>query len=115
MEESRLASYRPAAKMSVVAYALALLVGCFGAHRFYLDRPLTGLAMAVISLSPMALLVLPPAYWQQTYEYGVLAVMGVWNAVDMFLIPGWVRECNGEGVFDAPIGAVPPPLPRRSL
>jgi TM2 domain-containing membrane protein YozV len=66
------------------AYFLWFLLGGFGAHRFYLGRPLSGAAMlalmiggVVSSMQPaLAILMLPAS-----------AALSVWWLADAFLIP----------------------------
>jgi len=62
-------------KNVVVAYLLWLFLGVFSAHRFYLGRPGTAIL--------------------QILSYFI--VIGVvWWAVDLFLIPGMVRDKNNQ-------------------
>ncbi|MBD0864596.1 MAG: TM2 domain-containing protein [Rhodobacteraceae bacterium] len=60
-----------------VAYLLALLFGFFGAHRFYLGRPGTAVLMIILTIT----------------VYGMI-IIAIWWLIDLFLIPGWVREFN---------------------
>jgi TM2 domain-containing membrane protein YozV len=70
-----------------VAYLLWFFLGSLGAHRYYLGK--TGTAVAMTLLCVIGLL---------TIFLGVgvflLAVAGIWALVDAFLIPGIVREFN---------------------
>jgi TM2 domain-containing membrane protein YozV len=70
--EQRVTNEKPS---TGVAYLLLIFLGVLGAHRFYLGRTGTGIIMALISLTFVGLL-----------------VTGVWAFIDLFLIPGMVRE-----------------------
>jgi len=62
-------------KNVVVTYVLWLFLGVFSAHRFYLGRPLSAIL--------------------QILSYFIL-IGALWWIVDLFLIPGMVREKNDE-------------------
>jgi TM2 domain-containing membrane protein YozV len=85
-------SVRPV-KETGIAYLFWILLGGFGAHRFYL-----GLAGSAI-----ALIVLWVGGWLLTPLFvGVPMVIagGIWLFVDLFLIPGLVRSQNAsQGYF----------------
>lgn len=67
-----------------VAYLLWIFLGGFAAHRFYLGK--TGSAVAMLLLSLVGWLTL------FVYVGGLfLAILGIWLIVDAFLIPGMVR------------------------
>ncbi|HEV7855779.1 MAG TPA: TM2 domain-containing protein [Herminiimonas sp.] len=70
-----------------VAYLLWFFLGSLGAHRYYLGK--TGTAVAMTLLCVIGLL---------TIFLGVgvflLVVAGIWALVDAFLIPGIVRGFN---------------------
>jgi TM2 domain-containing membrane protein YozV len=70
--EQRVANEKPSA---AVAYILLLFLGLLGAHRFYLGRVGSAIAMLLISLTIVG-----------------AAVTLVWCIVDLFLRPGIVRE-----------------------
>lgn len=70
-----------------VAYLLWFFFGMLGAHRFYLGR--TGSAVAILVLSIAAFVL----------SYVVIGIIIVfvpmiWVLVDLFLIPGITREFN---------------------
>ena len=71
-------------KSNGVTYLLCLLFGGWGVHRFYLRRNGTGAAMLVLWVLglPTALITWFP--------------LGIWVFVDLFLIPGMVRDFNME-------------------
>lgn len=58
-------------KSSPVAYILLIFTCGLGLHRFYLDRPLSGVL----------------------YFFSC-GGFGLWFLIDLFLIPEMVRECN---------------------
>lgn len=73
------------AKSPFVAYLLAILLWGFGAHRLYLGRYLSGIIMLLMwgfgwLTAPILIGWLP------------IAIVAVWNFIDLFLIPGMVRE-----------------------
>ncbi|MCW3474911.1 TM2 domain-containing protein [Rhodovastum sp. RN2-1] len=70
------------------AYVLWFVLGHVGAHRFYLDRKATALAMPV-------LFVLSAAATTVTRIGGLgLVTLLLWALIDAALIPSWVREHN---------------------
>ncbi len=70
-----------------LAYALCLLGGLFGLHRFYLGRDLAAAGMAAITLISLPLL---------GSGLGLLGfvVSGTWAISDLVLIPAMAREAN---------------------
>ncbi len=78
-----------AVKDMAVAYVLAVFLGGFGAHQFYLGN--TGAAVTQLILT----LVGAVTSWLFVGAVLLFAVM-VWVIVDLFLIPGWVRQANGQ-------------------
>ena len=76
-------------KSLVVAYILLFVVGSLGAHRFYLGRTGSAVAMLVITLvSWLLLFVLVGAL-------GLIAV-GIWVIVDACRLPGMVQAWNNR-------------------
>ena len=74
-------------KETSVAYLLWFFLGEFGAHRFYLGK--TGSAIAMLLI---VLISIPLAFVFVGY-LGFFTVF-VWWIVDAFLIPGWIRTHN---------------------
>ena len=70
--EQRISNEKPSAG---VAYVLAIFLGLFGAHRFYLGRTGSGVVMLLLTIS-----------------FFGMVISGIWNLVDLFLIPGMIRE-----------------------
>jgi TM2 domain-containing membrane protein YozV len=70
--EQRVANDKPSMG---TAYLLGIFLGIVGAHRFYLDRRGSGIAMLILSITIIGLIITIP-----------------WHIVDWFLIAGWVRE-----------------------
>lgn len=80
-------------KSVLVAYLLWFLLGVLGAHRFYLGRTSSAVAMLLISLVSFPLMLVAVGFvtW--------FAVI-VWAVIDLFLIPGIVREFNERLAVD---------------
>ncbi|WP_265506906.1 TM2 domain-containing protein, partial [Paracoccus rhizosphaerae] len=72
-------------KSAVIAYLLLVFLGAFGAHRFYLGKTGTGVAMLLLWIVGLLTLVLGVGLI-------ALAAVGIWAFVDLFLIPGMIRE-----------------------
>jgi TM2 domain-containing membrane protein YozV len=70
--EQRIANDKPSA---AVAYILLIFLGVLGAHRLYLGRTGSGIAMLLISLTVVGLI-----------------VTVIWAVIDLFLIPSIIRE-----------------------
>ena len=70
--EQRLTNDKPSI---AVAYILLIFLGALGAHRFYLGRTGTGIIMLLISLT----------------FFGLIITL-IWAFIDLFLIPGMIRE-----------------------
>lgn len=72
-----------------VAYILAILLGGFAAHRFYLGR--TSSAVAFLAVLWLGVLLIGALV-------GIPMIMaaGLWWIIDLFLIPGITREANGR-------------------
>ena len=85
------------AKSLITAYLLWLFLAGIGAHRFYLNRPLSGLSLACTNVLGIAFLVF--GVLQELPEYRVvgsamaMAVLAWW-IVDAFFIPGIVRQLS---------------------
>ncbi|TFD20055.1 NINE protein [Cryobacterium sp. TMT2-23] len=78
-----------AGKSIPIAYLFAILLGGFGAHRFYLGRPVSAsilLSIAVVAVVTGAM--------SDSGTSPLLAVVWIWTIVDLFLIPGMVRSTS---------------------
>ena len=73
------------AKSAGVAYLLLIFFGGLGAHRFYLGK--TGSAVAMLILTILGWLTIAVAVGAV-----FLIVVGLWILVDLFLIPGMVQQ-----------------------
>lgn len=76
-------------KSVVVAYILWFFFGIVGAHRFYLKRTGSAVAMLAIFVVSIVLSVVGIGF----LGYGVL---GLWVLIDAFLIPGMTRDYNNR-------------------
>jgi TM2 domain-containing membrane protein YozV len=86
-ESQRMMAYDAQKKSVLVAYLLWWFLGSLGAHRFYLGKTGSAVAMLVITLvSIPAMLVL--------IGFVGIAAVGVWWIVDAFLIPGIAKIHN---------------------
>lgn len=74
-------------KSILISYILWFFLGGFGAHRFYLGRIGTGVAMLAITVISWILTLIVIG------AFGFI-VIGIWWIVDAFLIPGMVRSRN---------------------
>ncbi len=86
-EAKAMMAFESGKKSSGISYLLWFFLGGFGAHRFYLGRTGSAIAMLVIYI----------VSWILTFvAIGAigLIVIGIWWIVDAFLIPGMVRKNN---------------------
>ena len=86
--DTKVAMAFDAEKKSVgVAYFLWFFLGYFGAHRFYLERTDTAIVLLLITIASFLLILT---------GIGLigLGIVGIWVLVDIFLIPGIVKEAN---------------------
>ena len=69
-------------KSLTVAYALWLVLGIAGAHRFYLGRPITGALQALLGVGSWALLATTEYY----PAFAGMAAALIWMSADAYLI-----------------------------
>jgi TM2 domain-containing membrane protein YozV len=69
----------------VLAYLLWFFAGGVGAHRFYLGRIRTAVAMVVLFLVGLY-------GWERGFGWAAATVLGLWLLADAFLIPGMARN-----------------------
>lgn len=81
--------YDAAKRSTLIAYLLWFFLGPFGVHRFYLKRFGTGIALLLLTAVGGALTFI-------LVGYAFLAFATVWWVIDLFLIPGLVRDYNTE-------------------
>ena len=74
-------------KSLAVAYLLWFFLGSFGAHRFSMGRMGSAIAMLVLSLLGWALAGIYVGFI-------FLPIVGLWWVLDLFLLPGIVRDHN---------------------
>ncbi|MDR6608212.1 TM2 domain-containing protein [Pseudomonas synxantha] len=77
-----------AQKSTGVAYLLWFFLGGFGGHRFYLGK--TGTAVTQLIITIVGVFTLIP-----------FIITGIWLLVDLFLIPGIIREHSEKVRHDA--------------
>lgn len=75
------------AKDTGIAYLLAILLGAFAAHRFYLGSIAGAIVWMILwwggwLFAPIGIGLIP------------VAAAGLWWFIDLFLIPGMVRDAN---------------------
>jgi TM2 domain-containing membrane protein YozV len=85
--QSEMIRFEAQKKSAGLAFVLCWLLGNFGAHRFYLNKPhaVTKLVIMLLSI---------PLYF--LFCVGLIGIfaMSIWTIVDLFYISGWVREHN---------------------
>ena len=89
MSDSAHPSNRSGGKSIALAYVLLVLVGEFGAHRYYLGEKETATALLVITLASLVLM---------TVAIGFLTIWisVAWVIVDLFLVPRMARSHNTQ-------------------
>jgi TM2 domain-containing membrane protein YozV len=80
-------------KQLLTAYLLLIVLGGFGAHRFYLGRPRSAVAIPVLVLAGWALASAGSIAFT-ILGYACIVAVWVWFVVDLFLVPSLVRERN---------------------
>jgi TM2 domain-containing membrane protein YozV len=70
--EQRIANEKPSAG---AAYLLCIFAGVLGAHRFYLGRKGSAIAMLILSITLVGLI-----------------VTAFWALIDLFLIPSMIKD-----------------------
>ncbi len=73
------------AKSPLLAYLLWIFLGGLGIHRFYLGKSGSGIGMLALAFVGAITLPLGVGLF-------LLAALGIWMLVDLFLIPGMVNE-----------------------
>jgi TM2 domain-containing membrane protein YozV len=82
------------AKELAVAYLLLFFFGTFGAHRFYLGRNGSAIAMLCLALLGGLTAIFFVGFL-------LLSALVVWWLVDIFITPGMVREENHRAALQA--------------
>ncbi|HCT44681.1 MAG: hypothetical protein CMJ35_16130 [Phycisphaerae bacterium] len=86
-DAQRIMAYDAQKKSPLIAYLLWWFLGFFGAHRFYMNQPLSAVFMLLLTLGSMVLTLVIIGW------LGLL-VVALWWFIDAFLIPGYVRRFN---------------------
>ena len=89
MSDSPHSLNRGGGKSIALAYVLLVLVGEFGAHRYYLGEKETATALLVITLASLVLM---------TVAIGFLTIWisVAWVIADLFLVPRMARSHNAR-------------------
>ncbi|MDE2878382.1 TM2 domain-containing protein [Candidatus Palauibacter soopunensis] len=91
------ATVGPSLKTVGAAVALAIFLGAFGAHRFYLNRPLAPVMLGIGLIGALT--------WPVTV-FPLHTISVVWALVDLASIRAWVGEANAETLGSG--ASVPP-------
>jgi TM2 domain-containing membrane protein YozV len=86
-DAQRVMLYDASKKSVAAAYILWILLGHFGAHRFYLGKTTSATVMLIL-----ALLAIPLCF--VLIGYLILPIVWLWMLIDLFLIPGLTRDHN---------------------
>ncbi|WP_121616633.1 TM2 domain-containing protein [Virgibacillus halodenitrificans] len=76
-------------KNMLLSYVLLIFLGTLGIHRFYLGK--TGSAITQLVLTILG--------WMTAIflvGFLLIAVVGIWLLIDLFLVPGMVESSNKE-------------------
>lgn len=76
-------------KSMLLAYVLWIFLGSLGAHRFYLGRTGSAVIMLILLIAGWALTAVGVGL-------GLLAILGLWLLIDLFLIPGMISRHKDE-------------------
>jgi TM2 domain-containing membrane protein YozV len=87
-QPAMLVAQRPL-KDTGIAYVLAIFLGGFGAHNFYVGNTAPAVIQLVLTLLGI---VTSLVFIGMFLLFGVL----IWVIVDLFLIPGYVRNANAR-------------------
>lgn len=75
------------AKSLLVAYALLLLFGGLGAHRYYLGERGTATALLLVTVLSVVLMKVAIGFF-------TILIAVVWVLADVFRLPAMLRHCN---------------------
>ena len=90
MDDAKMLLRYDANKKSVgLAYALWLLLGVLGAHRFYAGKVMTGLMMLAGTVTSFLLSFVMIGYLT------IIPIL-IWVLVDVFFVGSWIRAFNLE-------------------
>lgn len=78
-------------KNTAVAFLLCIFLGTLGAHRYYMGRTGSAVAMTLITVL--------------TFGVGTI-VTGIWTLVDLFLISDWLRDDREKIATNAAMAAI---------
>jgi len=80
-------------KSELIAYLLWFFLGGFGAHRFYIGRIGSAIAMTLLFVGSTALTLVLIGYVGN-------ALWTIWWVIDAFKLPGWIAAYNNPLISD---------------
>jgi len=83
-----LMAFQAKKKSMGLAYALLVLFGGFGAHRFYCGRIVSGVVLAICTFIGLCVYCAGNAT--------LIIIPGIWWLIDACLIPGWIAKHNAR-------------------
>lgn len=86
-DAQRMMLYDAGKKSVGIAYLFWFFLCFVGAHRFYLGKTGSAVAMLVLTLASFVLMIVGVGFL-------IFGAVGIWALVDAFLIPGMVQEHN---------------------
>lgn len=88
-DAAKMMQYDANKKSVGIAYLLWFFLGMFGAHRFYLGRTTSAVIILVLTIVSIFLTFV---------GIGLITILipSIWVLIDIFLIPGMVRQYNNQ-------------------
>lgn len=91
-------------KSPTIAYVLLFTLGTVGMHRFYVEKPRSGLTLGALNITGIACSltsVFSSGYTRSVdqftvFGYGALALGGLWLLFDIIALDTYVARCNKD-------------------